>query len=252
MEDIAECVEHYRRCDYLWKCKYCDIEYKEEKDVEKHHCRTSSEDEGEGDGGGGNNNDGKKKNDNKGNKRANNGNGKENKENKNEKSRGNNNNKKKKEKKTNQTDRNLSLSSNSSKRTNRKSVIKKEVTVSNESNCEVAVESSNEVEKIVKIRDFTIECDIPIIKDKCKSLTVEYDFQVKNENEQITPKNEVNVKPETNEKESESTADVKKSLTQDVKGDFKLDAKGSEIEKVIKNIKKSICKKSGGLTEVSA
>jgi len=43
LDTIDEIVRHFHLCKYLWKCKYCDIEYDNEPQVQKHHCCTSSE-----------------------------------------------------------------------------------------------------------------------------------------------------------------------------------------------------------------
>ena len=47
MDNIEDIIHHFHTCNYLWKCKYCDVEYQTEKEVRKHHCRTSSSDEDE-------------------------------------------------------------------------------------------------------------------------------------------------------------------------------------------------------------
>ncbi|XP_057313769.1 uncharacterized protein LOC130655083 isoform X2 [Hydractinia symbiolongicarpus] len=45
MDNQEEIISHYRKCKYLWKCKYCAIEYEDEPSVSKHHCCTSSGDD---------------------------------------------------------------------------------------------------------------------------------------------------------------------------------------------------------------
>ena len=51
MDERDDIIKHFRNCKYLWKCKYCGIEYDNEPEVEKHHCQTTSpsnsEDEGD-------------------------------------------------------------------------------------------------------------------------------------------------------------------------------------------------------------
>ena len=44
MEDPADVRIHTKKCDYLWQCKYCKIEYDKESAVRKHHCRDESSD----------------------------------------------------------------------------------------------------------------------------------------------------------------------------------------------------------------
>lgn len=50
MDQVSEIREHCGKCGYLWRCKYCAVEYDKESAVRKHKCRdsdtsTSSENE---------------------------------------------------------------------------------------------------------------------------------------------------------------------------------------------------------------
>ncbi|XP_066929476.1 uncharacterized protein [Clytia hemisphaerica] len=45
MDDPEDLRVHARKCQYLWKCKYCDVEYDKESRVKNHHCRDTSSDE---------------------------------------------------------------------------------------------------------------------------------------------------------------------------------------------------------------
>ena len=39
MDDVQDIRDHFRRCGYLWRCKYCSIELEKESAVRKHKCR---------------------------------------------------------------------------------------------------------------------------------------------------------------------------------------------------------------------
>lgn len=39
MDQVSEIREHYKKCKYLWRCKYCEVEYSKESSVRKHNCR---------------------------------------------------------------------------------------------------------------------------------------------------------------------------------------------------------------------
>lgn len=49
MDLVSDIREHCKKCGYLWRCKYCAVEYKKEKAVRAHHCRSDVSDENEED-----------------------------------------------------------------------------------------------------------------------------------------------------------------------------------------------------------